>query len=80
MMSVVETYICQDCKELTDALIGERGKIFNRKHLTVKQKKDFYCCGRCGSSNIKIWNPEERPCPKCGAKLSKPDMPDIMWD
>lgn len=80
MIAVVRPYICNDCKIITDVLIGETGKVFNKGKLTNDQK-DFYKCSNCKGENIIVWNNKKKPCPKCGNKMKKdPKKPMIMWD
>lgn len=78
MIAVVEPYICNNCKELTDVLVGEYGHKIKKSDLT-DDKKDYYLCSNCYSENITIWNIKKRPCPKCGNNMRK-GQEAILWD
>lgn len=43
----IYTYICKDCREKSDLLVG-----------VVAKEKDFFKCSKCGSKNIeKVFTP-----------------------
>lgn len=80
MRSVVKPYICNDCKVITDVLIGEFGEEFS-KDKKPDGYSDFYKCTECGGENISVWNTTKKPCPKCGSKMkTDPDSPIMLWD
>jgi len=78
MMAVVEPYICNNCNELTDVLVGEFGYKIDKSDL-ADDKKDYYLCSNCSSQNITLWDTKLKPCPKCGGKMKK-GQEVIMWD
>jgi len=79
-LAVVEPYICNDCHELTDVLVGEHGEKFPIQTLTKEKLKEFYNCGECKSKNIAIWDTRKKPCPKCGSRMKKDPKTILLWD
>jgi len=78
--AVVKPYICYDCKELEDILVGHVGQIFEPDNIPDElDPSEFYTCS-CGSKNIIEWDTKKRPCPKCGTKMNKSNSEIIMWD
>ena len=69
-MAVVEPYICNDCNELTDVLVGEFSHKFANNDLP-DDGNDYYSCSNCKSENITIWNIKKKPCPKCNHKMKR---------
>jgi hypothetical protein len=80
MLAVVEPYICSDCKELTDVLVGVRGEVFPFDKLSAKQKRELYRCDKCKSRKIEKWDAQKQSCPKCGKRMKKDDTPTMSWD
>lgn len=79
--AVVQPYICNDCKEVIDVQIGEFGKVIPPEKLNEEQKKDYYRCYDCKGTNLTLWDPHNRLCPKCGGKMKKDsDEPVLLWD
>ncbi len=86
-LDVVDTYICEACKEIVDVSVGEYGKTFPKEEIISKKIKsaydlDFYVCPECGSDkNLIKWNNSKRPCPRCDGKMEKDaDGEIVMWD
>ena len=64
MTAVTDTFICRNCKELVDIVVGEFGQL---SPIEIDKKNPGYTCPNCGSgSHLKKWKPHKRPCPKCG--------------
>jgi len=86
MLAVVDTYICQSCKEIVDVCVGEYGETYNKEDLPAKKMSgfdlDFYKCPICHSDkNLVRWNKTKRPCPKCDGMMGKDANGIIMmWD
>ena len=80
MIAMVEPYICNDCKKITDVQIGESGKEILPEDLNKGQEKDYYRCSHCGGKNITKWNIQTKPCPKCGNKMKKDPTISTCWD
>ena len=80
MLAVVEPYICNDCRKITDVQIGEIGMVISPELLNADQEKDYYRCHHCGGKNITKWNTQTKPCPKCGSRMKKDLSTIISWD
>ena len=61
MMGELYSYHCMDCNEIVDVSCGHG-------------EKPEEICPKCGSGNLKKWNPRTGKCPKCGEKMEKTDM------
>lgn len=78
--AVMRPYICNNCKIITDVLIGESGRIFRNDKL-MSDQTDFYKCSECEGENIIVWDNKKKTCPKCGGKMMKDSKePIMMWD
>ena len=75
-LAVVQTMICEDCKELADVLIGCRGE--EGPTGDPEYDKRMNICPTCNGKNIKIWS-DQRPCPKCGAGMDEGEFV-LHWD
>ena len=64
MWAVIKPYTCQRCHNVVDVIIGKYGKVIPEGDLKGKQKDEFYCCPKCNSRNLKVWNPITHSCPK----------------
>ncbi len=81
MNAVLETYICVDCNELVDVLVGECGIKYPEETLKPKQKKEFYLCEECRGKNILKWDIRKKPCPKCKGRMKiDPHAATVLWD
>ena len=86
MMAVIDTYICTDCKEIVEVLVGQYGETFIPDPITgeVTQNKDFdyYKCPECKSgTHLVLWNKRNKPCPKCDGRMKvDPFGPFTDWD
>lgn len=79
-IAVVRPYICNDCKEVIDVLVGRMGQEIPYEMLNEKEKKEYYCCKRCNGRNLTVWNPKWRRCPKCSRRMRKKPGTIIDWD
>ena len=79
--AVLEPYVCSDCKELTDVLVGEYGKKLPHLDISESFRKESYVCSECNSQNIVLWDLKKKPCPKCGSRMHKNKEGIItLWD
>ena len=79
--AVVQPYICNDCREVIDVQVGEYGEVIPPEKLNEEQKKDYYRCDECSGTNLTLWNPKDRRCPKCGGEMQQDsDEPVLLWD
>ena len=83
-LSVVKPYICNNCKEVYDILIGEMGQVIPKEtlseaHGSLNELKDFYCCPKCRGKDLTDWSSNDFKCPKCDAGMAKdsPHRPHI---
>lgn len=76
------TYVCLDCKTVTDLAI-EKGQFKSiRKNESEHDKiLDGQNCEDCGGRNFEIWDSKKKSCPKCGTTM-KPDPNGMTmnWD
>ena len=61
MMGELYSYHCMDCNEIVDVSCPHG------------EKPEKIACPKCGSENLKKWNPRTGKCPKCGEKMEKSD-------
>ena len=61
MMGELYTYHCKDCNEIVDVSCAHG-------------EKPEEICPKCGSENLKKWNPKTGKCPKCGGEMEKTGM------
>jgi Zn finger protein HypA/HybF involved in hydrogenase expression len=64
------TMVCPDCMSLVDVIT--KPGFPDQEELVGK-------CTHCHSTKVKSWNPEEKPCPKCGKKMEKGPL-TVYWD
>ena len=62
MMGEIYSYHCEGCNEIVDV------------SSPPGEKPEKIICPKCGSENLKKWNPRTGKCPKCGEKMEKTDM------
>ena len=62
MMGELYSYHCKDCNEIVDVSCAHG------------EKPENVTCPKCGSENLKKWNPRTGKCPKCGGELEKTGM------
>ena len=85
-LSVVKPYICNNCNEVYDILIGEMGQVIPKdmlKQLTLgnNKLKDFYSCPECSGKDLTEWGLNYFKCPKCGHGMVKDENAPIeSWD
>jgi Zn finger protein HypA/HybF involved in hydrogenase expression len=70
---LVETMVCNDCKELVDVLIG------GKPQPAGDPKKVTPRCPICHDSDVSPWDTRNRPCPKCGSSMEQGEV-TVMWD
>ena len=75
----VRPYTCNDCKILTDVLVGERGRVFRKEKFSADQT-DFYKCPKCEGDNIIVWDNKKKPCSIVGKMIKDSKQPIMMWD
>ncbi len=72
MICVVETMVCQTCRELVDVVI--EGDPIN--YLAYDEEKGS--CPKCHGKDVSVWQ-EPWPCPKCGGQMARGQQTAI-WD
>ena len=92
MMAVLRPYICNDCKIVTDALVGFQGMEYKQEWLENPpereipeimelEKDEYYRCQECEGKNLTLWNTKWRKCPKCSSRMLRDSSDDIVcWD
>jgi Zn finger protein HypA/HybF involved in hydrogenase expression len=87
MIAVVDTYICNSCKNIVDVCIDREGETYKRHDILFKNMKNKHrldlTCPKCSSKTDLIkWKTRLRPCPKCddGKMEVDPDGKEILWD
>jgi Zn finger protein HypA/HybF involved in hydrogenase expression len=82
IVAVLKTFTCKECHTLSDVQIGEYGR--NYKDMvnqnTIDPIPEELICPGCKSYNVRPWNPNNRPCPKCGTRMKEDPMSEMMWD
>jgi len=84
--AVLKPYICNDCKEVCDVLIGDINGVIpedmlDKLLLSNFELDDFYNCSNCKSKNLTEWNSENYNCPKCDGTMAKDkNKPVLLWD
>lgn len=85
-------YKCNDCKIITDAIVGVFGEVYFEEQFkdpvanmipdfVLEEKDKFHCCEKCNGKNIARWDSALRNCPKCNGRLNiDPSMPSVNWD
>lgn len=74
MIVSVETMTCSDCKELGDVITAWWRE-------DQAQPAEIGKCPNCESKSVASWDPDVRPCPKCGSKMEvNPEGSVILWD
>jgi hypothetical protein len=76
MVAVVETMVCQSCRQLVDVLIGRCG--IEGPTGDSEYDKDLGLCPECRSGDVSVWQ-EPRPCPKCDGQMIE-GRPTALWD
>ncbi len=61
MMGEIYSYHCKDCNEIVSVSCAHG------------EKPEKVTCSKCGSENLKKWNPKTGKCPKCGGEMEKTD-------
>jgi len=82
LFAVVDTYVCQNCNEISDIMVGSTGMVIPPEEISKEDEKEFmyYTC-ECGSKNIVKWDVKKRPCPKCDkGKMIKDKDFLVLWD
>jgi len=92
MHYVFSPFKCNDCKIITDVIVGLFGEIYFEEQFkdpvanmipdfVLEEKDKFYCCEKCNGKNIASWDSALRNCPKCNGRLNiDPSMPSVNWD
>jgi ribosomal protein L37AE/L43A len=87
MRAVVDTYICQSCKNIVDVCVGEFGNIYTMGESFQKKRNSetdlsFYTCPNCDSeTNLIKWSDWERPCPNCDGQMEMDYFgKTLSWD
>lgn len=75
MRIITNTFLCKKCENVVDVIVGYREGLKPDKSAIGK-------CPKCRSGqNLKRWNNNKRPCPKCNGTMKiKPDGEMIMFD
>jgi NADH pyrophosphatase NudC (nudix superfamily) len=80
----VNTYVCSTCNSLQDLLVEMElpsFKDFINYKPDVNRIKEDESCKECGGKDFKVWDSENKPCPKCGAQLKMdPNGWFTSWD
>ncbi len=80
-LAVIRPFICKDCKEVVDVTVGYTGEILPIEMMDEHQKESAHCCPECLGTNITVWYPRYRKCPKCGGYMKRDkNAPPILWD
>ncbi len=92
MRAVVSPYICNDCKIITDVMVGMYGSMYIKEwfenpkesplpDFTIDMKDEFFTCGECKGENLTDWDSKIYECPKCDGKMFKDNNePPLLWD
>ena len=76
MVAVVQTMVCQDCKELVDVLIGKQGR--EGPTGDPDYDRNLGRCPRCEGVGLITWD-DSRPCPRCDSEMIKGGT-IALWD
>lgn len=76
MIAVVQTMTCQDCRQIADVLIGQRGE--DGPTGDPDYDRDMNLCPLCGGRHLRNWE-ASKPCPKCTGTMSGSE-PVVLWD
>ena len=86
MMAVTDTYICTECKEIVDVLVGQYGEIYipdpPTGEVSENNDSDYNKCPECETGKHLVeWNTRKKPCPRCDGRMKvDPNGPVILWD
>ena len=74
--TVTKPYVCNDCNEVCDVIVGELGVVIpkhmiNSKFSEKNHYKDYYRCFECNGKNLTKWKSNNYKCPKCDTKMHK---------
>lgn len=72
--AMTETFVCLDCKEIVDGIIGEQPTRMGK----VEAKEPH--CPKCEGNNLIVWDLSKKPCPKCGHELKLGKTRMEFWD
>jgi DNA-directed RNA polymerase subunit RPC12/RpoP len=85
--AVTDTYICRNCREIVDVLVGVDGETYTieeAKNIKTPNRTsgNFYKCPKCKSDiHIIKWNTKRKPCPRCmGTLILDKEGNYILWD
>lgn len=72
MVVVVQTMTCTNCSQLGDVITHT---------FSPDIAEEVGRCPSCGSDLVSPWDPNKRPCPKCGSKMEiDPHGFVTLWD
>jgi len=77
MIAVVQTMICQDCRDVVDVVIEEMVGGVPIRVLALDD--DWDSCPQCDGKKVVVWD-ESRPCPRCDGQMTQNESIVINWD
>ena len=81
MHAVIESQICNICKEVVEVTIGYYGDIISYNDMTMDEKVDAHCCLECHNMDLSDWSEGNRKCPKCLGQMEiDPKGGILCWD
>lgn len=76
------TYICLNCRSLVDLVTGHRDDENQVRRKDPPNIHEGHSCLNCNGSSFILWDIINKPCPKCGTKMSRKLQWQkvIFWD
>ena len=76
-MTVVQTMICEDCRDVVDVLVGQMGHVGPTGDPEYDARLNL--CPECRGIRLSAWV-NERPCPRCAEPMTESSEPVANWD
>lgn len=77
MIAVVETMVCEDCREVVNVLVGRCGKVGPTGD--PEYDRDLNICPICRNRNLRPWD-SEYTCSRCHTKMQIDSSFSFRWD